>query len=345
MALAAQGLRQYESSLIGPKLGDQWVQDAASARALEQTLSASQADLAATSAGQARWDLQLSKEQWDLQKQQAEAANVFATKFMGEWSSAMSGLKDIYGKTFDAIFGGGTGGAIGGQVGKLNELGDLMTQEYKDYRTKWGETETQFMEQARLEGQARGQAIGELQQYARPDYEGVTGRAAADVKGQSEIARQAAAREQMGYGVDPTSGKFGALTRRSYLDEARDTAISMNVARRGEKERAAGVSLDIAKTADPRISGNLALGIAQGGNQLASTAANVYGAGAQALSAQTSALANLTSSYGQNVVNPYGEMAGYFMGAGGIPGATSKDYNVPTIGRSKTQNTTAIPTG
>lgn len=312
------------------------------ARDAESSLIQSEVNLAGTAAGQASWDLQLSKEQWDFQKKQAAAAGAFATKFMGEWSSAMKGLKDVYGKTFDAIFGGGEGGAIGGQVGKLNELGDLMTQEYKDYRDKWGATETEFMEQAKVEGQARGQAISELQQYSRPDYEGVQGRAAADVAGQSEIARQSAAREQMGYGIDPSAGKFGALTRRSYLDQARDTAINMNVARRGEKERAAGVSLDIARTADPRISGNLALGISQGGNALARTAADVYGAGAQAISSQTNALANLTGSYGSQVVSPYAEMAGSMIGMGGIPGGTGGTDNSVSFSRSKPA-TTAIP--
>lgn len=316
------------------------------AREAESSLLSSQVNLAGTAADQAAWDLQLSKEQWDFEKKQAAAAGKFATKFMGEWSSAMKGLKDVYGKTFDAIFGGGDGGAIGGQVGKLNELGDLMTQEYKDYRDKWGATETEFMEQAKVEGQARGQAISELQQYSRPDYEGVTGRAAADVKGQSEIARQSEAREMQGYGIDPSAGKFGALTRRSYLDEARDTAINMNLARRGEKERAAGVSLDIAKTADPRISGNLALGISQGGNALARTAADVYGAGAQAISSQTNSLANLTSSYGSQVVSPYAEMAGTMMGMGGIPGGTGGTDNSVRFGgvsADRGRQSTAIP--
>jgi len=315
------------------------------AREAESSLLSSETNLANTASQQASWDLQLSKEQWDFQKKQAEAAGKFATKFMGEWSSAMKGLKDVYGKTFDAIFGGGDGGAIGGQVGKLNELGDLMTQEYKDYRERWGETEQTFMEQAKVEGQARGEAISQLQQYSRPDYEGVEGRAAADVAGQSEIKRQGAAREMMGYGIDPTAGKFGALTRRSYLDEARDTAINMNVARRGEKERAAGVSLDIARTADPRVSGNLALGISQGGNALARTAADVYQSGAQAISSQTNALANLTGSYGSNVVSPYAEMAGYFMGAGGIPGGGGTPSGSVNFGisRSSGSKTEAIP--
>ena len=320
------------------------------ARESESSLLSSQVNLANTASEQASWDLRLSQEQWDFQKKQAEAAGKFATKFMGEWSSAMKGLKDVYGKTFDAIFGGGSGGpggAIGGQVGKLNELGDLMTQEYKDYRERWGETEKTFMEQAQAEGEARGEAISQLKSYARPDYEGVEGRAAADVKGQSELKRQGAAREMMGYGIDPTAGKFGALNRRSYLDEARDTAINMNIARRGEKERAAGVSLDIARTADPRVSGNLALNISQGGNQLARTAADVYGAGAQAISSQTNALANLTSSYGSQVVSPYAEMAGTMMGMGGIPGGGSTSSNSVRFGGVSAdrgrQSTTAIP--
>ena len=326
--------------VMGGRIGDDKRREA---REAETSLLSSQVNLAGTAADQASWDLQLSKEQWDFEKQQAAAAGAFATKFMGEWSSAMKGLKDVYGKTFDAIFGGGEGGAIGGQVGKLNELGDLMTQEYKDYREQWGATEQEFMEQAKGEGRARGEAISQLQQYSRPDYAGVEGRAAADVAGQSEIARQSASREMMGYGIDPTAGKFGALTRRSYLDQARDTAINMNVARRGEKERAAGVSLDIARTADPRISGNLALGISQGGNALARTAADVYGAGAQAISSQTNALANLTSSYGSQVVSPSAEMAGSMMGMGGIPGGTGDTSNSVRLSRSRPSTTAAIP--
>jgi len=262
---------------------------------------------------------------------------------MSEWSSSMKGLKDIYGKTFDALFGGGTtGGAIGGQVAKLNELGDLMTQEYKTYRETWGDTEKTFMEQAEFEGKARGEAIGTLKELGRPDYAGATGRAAADVAGQSEIARQSAAREMMGYGIDPTAGKFGALTRKSYLDEARNIAIAMNLARRGEKERVTEAQLKIAQTADPRISGGLALGISEGGAKLATTAADVYKSGAEAISAQTNALTNLTSSYGQNVVSPYAEMAGYFMGQGGVLGGAGKSK--PSVSFSRgTSTPTAIP--
>lgn len=321
--------------VMGDRIGDDRRREA---REAESSLLSSEVNLADTAVEGARWDIQLSKEQWDWQKKQAAGASSFATKFMGEWSSAMKGLKDVYGKTFDAIFGGGgDGGAIGGQVGKLNELGDLMTQEYKDYRERWGDTEQTFMEQAEFEGKARGEAIGTMQDLARPDYEGATGRAAADVKGQSEVARQNAAREMMGYGVDPSAGKFGALTRKSYLDEARNTAIAMNVARRGEKERTSKAQLDIANVADPRVSGSLALGISEGGRGMARTAADVYGAGAQALTAQTQALSNLTSSYGQNVVSPMGEMAGYAMGMGGIPGGGggSSPHSV-TLSRSRT---------
>lgn len=328
--------------VFGGRTADQRAREA---REAESSLLKSQTNLADTASSQAKWDLRLSKEQWDWQKKQSEAAGKFAKKFMGEWSGAMKDMGKMYGRAFDSLSGGGGGGAIGGQVGKLNELGDLMTQEYKDYQERWGATEQEFMGQARAEGQARGEAIGDLQQYAKADYEGVEGRAAADVAGQSEMARQSAAREQMGYGVDPTAGKFGALTRRSYLDEARDTAISMNVARRGEKERAAGVSLDVAKTADPRIAGGLALGISQGGRELAGTAADVYGQGAQALTSQATAMTNLAESYGKNVGGQYGEMAGYFMGAGGVPGGGGGSSK-KSVGLSRSrapQSSEAIP--
>lgn len=87
---------------------------------------------------------------------------------------------------------------------------------------------------------------GEFQTWLagqREDVEGAAGRAGADVAGQAEIARQSEARRVMGLGIDPTSGRFGALSRRSALDEARARAAAMTRARGTERERATGLRL------------------------------------------------------------------------------------------------------
>ena len=75
------------------------------------------------------------------------------------------------------------------------------------------------------------------------DIGGAVGRAAADVTGQSEISRQSEARRMLGMGIDPTSGRFGALSRRSALDEARNKASAMTRARRIETERGRGLRM------------------------------------------------------------------------------------------------------
>jgi len=48
----------------------------------------------------------------------------------------------------------------------------------------------------------------------------------------------------MGMGIDPTSGRFGALSRRSALDEARNKAAAMTRARQTETARATGLRLE-----------------------------------------------------------------------------------------------------
>lgn len=75
------------------------------------------------------------------------------------------------------------------------------------------------------------------------DIGGAVGRAAADVTGQAEISRQSEARRMLGMGIDPTSGRFGALSRRSALDEARSKASAMTRARRTEMERGRGLRM------------------------------------------------------------------------------------------------------
>jgi len=108
----------------------------------------------------------------------------------------------------------------------------------------------------------------------------------------------------LGMGVDPTSGKFGALTRRSYLDQARDEAIAANLARRGEKERVSGLTAQGIQLADPRIASSIGLGLQQSRTGLLSSASDIAAANARIQEAK----AGILGGFAQNVVNPFGSI-------------------------------------
>jgi len=207
--------------------------------------------------------LQQQKEAWELQKQQAGATANLTKQFLSQWGVGMEKLGSMY----DKILSGETGGA-----GRLGDLTDKIMQEYEEFKTEYQPMEREFFEEAQEELGARRELRGQLQQLATPDYEGAAGRATADVAGQSEMARQAAAREAMSMGLDPTSGRFGALTRKSYLDEARSRAIAANLARRGEKERVAGLTTEAMGLIKPSETAAVGLGIQKGRTGLLTTA-------------------------------------------------------------------------
>jgi hypothetical protein len=201
------------------------------------------------------------------------------------------------------------------------DINKQMDEQYAEYRRTYDPAAREFLQGAREEAGLRRGMAQSIMDASKPDYEGVMGRAAGDVTAQSEIARQASQREMLSYGIDPGSGRFGALTRRSYLDEARNKAIAMNLARRGEKERVTNLALEGMKVVDPTKQGELALGFARTGAEMLGQKAGVAKAAADVSIAQTQALSNIArsasdiaGSYGSQVVQPYGEMAGYFLG-------------------------------
>ena len=284
-------------------------------------------DLAETAAAQARFDLEQQREAWELKKQSATAGSELASKFLSEWSTALKDVKGIFGdaSTFmkdamKSLTGGGTGSSSSG----FDQVMSQLKNSYQDYQQNYAPAANQFIQAGLQEQAMRTGAIGRLEQYATPDYAGVRGRAAADVSGQSELERAAMERKLLSMGIDPSSGKFGALTRKSYLDQARNTAIAMNLAARGEKERAAAVTAQEASLLNPAATAGVGLNIANRGSAILGQQAALETAKINAETAKAGTIGNLATGmgtlatgYAKSVMEPTAEMAGFYAAGGG----------------------------
>jgi hypothetical protein len=285
-----------------------------------------------TQAGE--WGLQREKEAWELQKKQSGVTADLTKQFLSQWGVGMESLKDLYSQ----ILGGD-----GGTAGPIGDLSKKVLEEYESFKTEYAPLQKQFFEQAGEELGVRKEMIGQLKGLAIPDYEGAAGRAKADVAGQSEMARQAESRRLMSLGLDPTSGKFGALTKKGYLDEARNTAIAMNLARRGEKERVTGITGQAIELADPRIASSIGLGLQEQQTGMLKTTADL----ARAQADIEGTRAGVVSSYAKDVVSPYGQVGftllGQQIGQGTYQPGMSAGAGIPAESTAGAPRTTAIP--
>ena len=273
-----------------------------------------------TITGMGEFGLQREKEMWDLQKKSAQSTANLTKQFLDQWGVGMSDLKDLY---KSILGGGGTGlGALPAEIsGPMQEFTDKISAEYESFKTKYEPLETAGIESSLGELAARSGMITQLQDLSKADYEGVSGRAMADVSAQSEMGRQAEARRMMGMGIDPTSGRFGSLTRRSFLDEARNKAIAANIARRGEKERVTGITATGLQLIDPMVGANIASGLSGQRTGLLGMGADVTMVGARTAADIARAKADIVGGYAENVVRPYGELGFTLLGSGmgGVP--------------------------
>jgi len=142
--------------------------------------------------------------------------------------------------------------------GLISDIG----QQSKDFSQKYGGVETSSINSAMNDINARNDLTNQFMDLSKPDYAGVAGRASADVRASTDKALAENTRQAMSYGVDPTSGKFGALTQKSYLDQARNEAMAMNVARTGEKNRVSDMAAKGLSLIDPSKSYGIAKDIA-----------------------------------------------------------------------------------
>jgi len=303
------------------------------------------AQWAATQTGlqTSRWQLKQQQEAWELKKQGAKQAGELAGKFLSAWSGAMGDVKGMYKASFSALTNLANQISSGATAGTedLDEISKMIQNEYQTFRADYGEAEKEFIGGAQEEAALRRGMATRLSELGTPDYEGEMGAAVADVRAQSEVARQSEMRRLLGMGIDPSSGRFGALSRKSYLDESRNTAIAMNLARRGEKERVSDLAIKGMGVLDPTKSGTLAMDIRRTGTSMLGQTADIAKARADIVTSRTKALSDIASTtgsqaggYASNIMNPLGEMAGYYMGRAGSNLPTNSVPSALAIKRS-----------
>ena len=204
--------------------------------------------------------LQLESMAADVQSKKDSAAlaksnQAMTQSFLKSWGEINTATMTSLNNTLSSLDSGGGADSPFAKV-----LTDINTQAAR-FDEMYGGLEKESVDAARGNVAGRQEMASDLRGMAEADYEGVAGRAATDVKGAHERARREQGSEMMSMGVDPTSGKFGALTRKSFMDEARDTALAMNVARRGEKERSTKATESLYTLTDPTTEANVAKGI------------------------------------------------------------------------------------
>ena len=296
-----------------------------------------QTNLAETAAEQAKYNLQQQKEAWRMKKNQASSGGAVAAQFLSNWSTSINRVGNMFEGASNLITNlikGGKGkgkgrGPLKSSIPGFDSVLKQMKDSYSNYKENFAPAAEDFIKRAQEEGKQRGEAISQLQESAKADYEGVRERAAGDVATQGALSREAQARQLQAAGVDPTSGKFGALSRKSFMDQAKSSAIAQTMASRGEKERSAGATAQLASLIDPSRTAATGIGIANLGNQMLGQQGQMVGLSQQSenerLRTQASlanTLGGLAQGYSQAVVQPQGEMAGYFLGQGGgaLPG-------------------------
>ena len=316
--------------------------------------------------GTAEWELQAKKEAWAMQKKQADTSGQLATQFLSTWGGAMNDLKGMFGAAGENLTNvtkllSGSGGdmpaEMKGYLGTITDLQKTMTDNYTSYQTQFAPTEQEFLKGAREEMGARREVTGRLLKEGEARPEDAAMRAGTDVKLQAEIGQRESARELMSMGVDPSGGRFGALSRKSAIQTAGEQAKAMNTARITERNRATQVNLATAAQLRPEQLAATATNIRGEGTKMLGATADIARAGAdivgkqqaidlarlQGLTQLGTAQAGLASQYAQGVVQPFGELAGYYLGkAGGtINPAGISTSTAPTV---TSKRTTAVPT-
>lgn len=286
---------------------------------------------------QARWELQQQKEAWALKKSQADASGKLATQFLSQWGGAMTDLKSMFGEAGKALTS--VTQLLSGEAGKMpaefkdylsqiTDLQNMIRDQYKEYTAETAPLQRELWQAAREETGARKEITQRLLEEGKARPEDAAMRAGTDVKIQAELGEREAARELMSMGVDPSAGRFGALSRRSAIQTAGEQAKAMNAARIAERNRATNVNLAAMGQLKPEQLITAGTGMREAGTKMLGTSAEVAKAGADIVGKQQAidiermkgitqlgqAYGNLATQYAGAITKPYSELAGYFMG-------------------------------
>lgn len=295
--------------------------------------------------------------EFDKAKAAADSSGKIAAQFLEAWGSSLTTVASMYGDASSVIKGlmsGESGGGLAPKLKGLDELSTLMKQEYATYKADFGGMEKEFLGQARDLSTGKTNILKELAQGGGKwvDEEGAAARAKVDAGLQGELQNQAEARKLLAMGVDPSSGRFGALTRKGAVDMAGETVRAMNLARQTEKTQGTARGLAIAGAMNPNETANIGLAIGKGGREILGQAGQLEQAGANVQSQYINSmgnlgtsLANMASGVSRDITNPLAEMAGYYSGlsGGAISPVTMPSTNTLTSGGAiaKTTPTTS----
>ncbi|MBW2032045.1 MAG: hypothetical protein JRI94_00410 [Deltaproteobacteria bacterium] len=253
---------------------------------------------------------------------QGGGANAGMNQWLDQWNQTLQESKGVYNQalqSFEGTYEWMT--SAGESASRLGNLAEQMEGEYTRFREDFAGLDENFRLAAQEELEARGVAREQLMQATQADYEGVSGRAMADVSSQGNLARQADARRLQRLGMDPTTTQGRASMDRISGQEATGKAMASTQARRGEKERATGATAMAMQLLDPTRMMQSAMGIRSAGASMLGQSAQMRGqhastlaglAGQQTQIAQGQA--NIAGGMATNIAGQYGDMGGLQMG-------------------------------
>lgn len=289
----------------------------------------------------AKFQLQQQQEAWNLKKKQADNAYNLSTQFLSQWGGAMSTMTDMFSKAGSSIdniskwlMEGSSAAlpeAVQTEIDKIGDIQSTIMTKYGEWETEYAPMQKEFLGMAREESQTKRQLSRTLLEEGKAKPEAAAARARTDVAIQSEVANREAAREMASMGVDPSSGKFGALSRRGAVQTAGETVKAMNLARNAEKSRTSAINLQHMGMLKPSENAMIGINLGNQGIEQLKTAADLGKTSAGIIQSQQAVdlervktagniagqYGNLATQYGSAIAQPYGEMAGYFLGKSG----------------------------
>jgi len=273
--------------------------------------------------------------QEELRRQQGEVASEWAITFLGEWNKNRESLTGMVNTAFADVDRAWESIQTGRDwLSDLEGHKELVGQEYQSFKEAYAPLEAASI-QTSMEALGTQQGLMErIRGLAEADYEGVSGRAKADVGSESERARRAEERRLQGMGISPESGRSRAAMSSSYVDEALSKVLAANRARAIEKERVAGVAMGGLSVIRPEQIAGISSGIRSQGLDYLKEMTNIGQAGiagatglAQAGGGLAQTRGNIADIYGSQVVQPMGEAGMTFAGTAmaGSPGSMSQN--------------------
>lgn len=272
----------------------------------------------------AQFQLQQQQQAWEIEKQRASQNTELGSNFLKAWTSSMGDVKNIFNQALGLITQPSTVTPEDSASTKM--LTDLLGQiqaQYTDWQKAYGGLDTEIA--GALSGTlADRQKMQELiKSLTTPDYEGVAAEAGIQARQEAAKTREDIAREALSYGIDPSSGKFGALTRRTALEESKNVIGAMNQARQLEKQRIQGTALGAVEAFDPTVFANLMKAISDRSSGFLGTQADIAKAisdieisKSAAATGRAQAIGNIAGGYASAILNPLGDFAGYYLAGG-----------------------------